>query len=129
MPIETDAPQMSTIVYLLRSGGSPFLAFGLLLAIAGIVLILIRPSRTLVLIYAVVSLIPGLLAMVAVFGACSEFIEMSGSPQLLKPTDFANVAGRGMSCGFFGLFSTLISSLLAALAFFRAPRPVNSTEV
>ncbi|MDA1230822.1 MAG: hypothetical protein O2856_08610 [Planctomycetota bacterium] len=43
---EAEVRQISNFAYLLRSGGLPFLAFGILLSIAGIVLILIRPSTS-----------------------------------------------------------------------------------
>lgn len=70
----------------------------------------------------VLSAIPGIIAIIAIYMACTEFIEMTTSDTPPKPAIFAAVAAKAMPFGFFGLLSTIVPILLGGLAFRRHGR-------
>lgn len=76
-----------------------------------------RPrSATPILSQVVLSLIPGTIAMVAIYFAHTEFMKMASATTPPKPAVIAGVAGRAMSYGFIGLLSTIIPILLGVVA-------------
>jgi hypothetical protein len=118
--IEAQVQQMSNLTYLLQAGGLPFLVMGVIMGIVGLILLL-KPRRTVTAaIYAFVSLLPGVIALISVYTACSEFVEMGSSPAPPKPAELFGVIGRAMGRCFYGLLATLIPMLLAIIAFIRA---------
>lgn len=117
--IEVQVQQISNLTYLLKAGGLPFLVMGVLMGIVGLILVL-KPRRTsTVAIFAFVSLLPGVIAMIMVYTSCSEFVEMGSSPAF-KPAEVFGVIGRAMGRCFYGLLATLIPMLFAIIAFLRA---------
>ena len=123
--IEVQVQQISNLTYLLKAGGLPFLVMGVLMGIVGLILVL-KPRRTsTVAIYAFVSLLPGVIATIMVYTACTEFVEMGTSLVAPKPAELFGVIGRAMGRCFYGLLATLIPMLLAIIAFLRAI-PSNS---
>lgn len=117
--IEAQVQQISNLTYLLKVGGLPFLVLGLVIGIVGLVLVL-KPRRTsTVAIFAFVSLLPGVTAMILVYTSCSEFVEMANSPTV-KPAELFGGIGRAMGRCFYGLLATLIPMILAIIAFLRA---------
>lgn len=122
---EAQFEQISNLTYLLKAGGLPFLILGLVIGIVGLVLVL-KPRRTsTVAIFAFVSLLPGVIAMIMVYTSCSEFVEMGSSPAPPKPAELFGIIGRAMGRCFYGLLATLIPMLLAIIAFLRTI-PSNS---
>lgn len=93
----------------------PLLAFGLILSLWGLWNICKPQTTGQVLSQLVLSSIPGIIAVVAVYAACTDFMEMAAATTPPKPAAFAATAGRGMSFGFFGLLSTIVPMLLGAV--------------
>lgn len=122
---EAQIEQISNLACLLKSGGLPFLVMGLVLGIAGLILLLKSRRRSTAAVFAVVSLLPGFIAMILVYMACSEFVEMGTSPTIPKPAEVFGIIGRAMGRCFYGLLATLISMLLAIIVLLRA-RPSDS---
>jgi len=117
--IEAQIQQISNIPYLLQEGGVPFLAMGLILGFVGLIFV-IKPQRpSTVAIYAFVSLLPGIIAMIGVYVSCSEFVEMGTSPDVPKPDKLFGVIGRAMGRSFYGLLATLIPMFFSTIAFLR----------
>ena len=127
MPV-AQPQQIPTIVWLLNSGGFAPLAFGLVLAIIGIVLI-IRPNRMASAILAFVSLLPAIVGLIVVYAAAANFAEMAVSPTPPKPAEFAALTGRAMSSSFCGLLGTILPVFTAVLALSRACKSVNALGV
>lgn len=122
---EAPAKLMSTIEYLLGAGGLPLLLIGLVLSVVGLLMVTRPVNRRAIAIYAILSLLPGVLAAYAIYSGCVEFREMAtatATAELPKPSDFADVAGRAMSNGFWGTIGMILPSLLAIIAFARASR-------
>jgi hypothetical protein len=111
--------QSSVLVWLVRSGGWPLLLLGLVFAAVGVLLMVIRPSRVAVVVHALLSLLPALIGLFAVYAAASDYSGLASSPSPPKPTEFAEVTGRAMSFSFFGLLGTLLASFFAVLALSR----------
>lgn len=121
--VEQQVQRMSNLGYLLQAGGLPFLAMGLVLVLAGLILLMKRRQRVSVAIYACCLLLPGVVALVAVYTACSEFVELASSPDVPRPAELFGVLGRAMGRCFFGLLATLVPMLLAIIAFLRVRSP------
>ena len=105
--------------FLLPAGGMPVLAFGIVLSLWGLWNIFKPQSPRRILSPMVLSSIPGIIAIIAIYMACTEFIEMTTSETPPKPFMLAAVVAKAMSFGFFGLMSTVVPVLLGALAFSR----------
>lgn len=120
MPTEESAQQTSTLLYLLHSGGLLLVAAMLCLAVIGVWMIMRPHGKTLVLVFAVLSMLPGIWAILNVFLAASQFTAMASLAEAPKPAEFADVVGRAMANGFYGLLATLVPMSLAILAFMRS---------
>mgnify|MGYP003113105836 CR=1 FL=1 len=120
MPPEAQLKQMSNIEHLLRSGGAPFLVLGIMLAIGGCVLLCSPRRRRTVVVFAVLSLLPGFIATGTIYSASVAFTDMANNPVGFKIHDFATLTSRAMSCGIFGLLATIVPSALAIVAFARS---------
>ncbi len=125
---EAQSQQIPTILWLLKSGGFAPLALGLILSVIGIVLV-IRPNRTASTILAFLSLLPGILGLIFVYSAATDYAEMAVSPRVPKPADFAAITGRAMSFSFCGLLGTILPIFVAVLALSRASNSVNALHV
>ncbi len=123
MHAEENVQQLSEIPFLLRAGGNYLLFLGVVLALWGLVNVLIPRMRALILMQSLLSLLPGLLAMMAIYSACTELAVLAASPTLPKPADLAQLAGYAMSCGFWGLAGTMVPMTLGLLALWRAGGP------
>lgn len=118
---DQEAPlQMSNIEYLLSAGGMPLLLFGAVLSIVGLLMATRPVNRRAIGIFAILSLLPGLLAAYGIYTGCIEFRAMAASDMPPKPADFAAVAGRAMSQGFWGIVGTSLPSFFAVIAFLRS---------
>lgn len=126
MPPNSSVQQMSNLFVLLRAGGLPLAALGVLLTIAGLFIVLRPQRRTVVAWYAAISLLPGALAVMLVYAACTDFTTMAASAEPPKPSEFAAAVGRAMSFSFFGLISVLVPETLAIIAFLRVPTSDSS---
>jgi hypothetical protein len=122
MPDNAESVAMSPLRFLLPAGGMPVLAFGIILSLWGLWNIVRPQSPRRILSPMVLSSIPGIIAIIAIYMACTEFIEMTTSETPPKPWMFAAVAAKAMSFGFFGLLSTIVPILLGGLAFRRHGR-------
>ena len=122
MPDHVESVVMSPLRFLLPAGGMPVLAFGIILSLWGLWNIFRPPSPRRILSPMVLSTVPGIIAIIAIYIACTEFIEMTTSEAPPKPAMFAAVAAKAMSFGFFGLVSTIVPVLLGGLAFLRHGR-------
>lgn len=125
MPTETSVKVLSPIRYLLIAGGAPLVAFGIVMTIWGVINVLRPRSAGLICAQSLVSMIPGAIAVVAIYLSSIRFQEMAGAPSLPKPTEFATVTGQAMSFGFLGLVTTMIPVFLGICAFFRLCRTKN----
>jgi hypothetical protein len=121
---EAQPHQIPTIVWLLQSGGLAPLAFGVILAVVGIVFV-IRPNRTGSLVFAVISLLPAIFGLVVVYSAAADYVEMAPSATAPKPAELARITGQAMGSSFFGLLGTIIPVFVAVLALSRAARTVT----
>lgn len=105
--------------FLLSAGGFPLLAFGLGFSLWGLWNVFKLPGAGLIVAQVVMSLIPGIIAMVAIYAACIDFTELATAQNAPTPATFAAVTGRAMSYGFCGLLATIVPVLLGAIAFHR----------
>ena len=120
MPAETEIQQVSAFVFLLKSGGITFLLLGLIMAAVGVVLAVRRTSRMTAVLFACISPLPGILALLAAYAAFRQFSDIASSPEPPKPSDLARSISYGMSAGFFGILGTVASMASAIAAFARA---------
>lgn len=116
MLAQTQTAVLSPLPFFLHAGGLPLLAFGIVFSVWGLWNIFRPRSATPILSQVVLSLIPGMIAMVAIYFAYTEFIKMASATTPPKPAVIAGVAGRAMSYGFIGLLSTIIPVLLGVVA-------------
>lgn len=107
---------LSPLQFLLAAGGLPLLSFGIVFSIWGIWNIFRPTSTTSILSQLVLSLIPGIIAMAAIYFACTEFTAMASATTPPAPAVLAGTAGRAMSYGFMGLLSTILPVLLGVVA-------------
>ena len=114
--------QMSYFGFLLRAGGLSFFLLGLALSVVGVVLIAKPKFRAGVTIYACLSPLPGLAALVASYSAYGQFSAMATSSVAPKPAEIAAVTGYAMSSGFFGILGTILPMAVAILAMSRSQR-------
>jgi len=130
--LQAEPQQVSTLSWLLQSGGLPPLVLGLVFALIGIVFI-IRPNRAASLILAFLSLVPAIFGLIAVYSAATAYAKMAASSTMPKPSEFAELTGLAMSSSFCGLLGTLLSVFIAVLAMSRANIPqqlqVNDSAV
>lgn len=116
MPAQGRTEVLSPLQFFLHAGGLPLLAFGIVFSVWGLWNIFRPRNATPILSQIVLSSIPGMIAMVAIYVACTEFTEMASSTTPPKPAILAGVAGRAMSYGFIGLLSTIVPVLLGVAA-------------
>ncbi|PQO42973.1 hypothetical protein [Blastopirellula marina] len=120
------AQQISVLSWLLQSNYSlALLGLGLILAIAGIILI-IFPNRSASVVIAGLSFLPGLIGLVMVYSAATAFSTLAGSPEPPKPTEFAKVINQALYSGFFSLIATLLAMFFSVVALVRSSRPAKS---
>jgi hypothetical protein len=117
MLTQTDTAVLSPLRFLLSAGGVPLLAFGLFFSLWGLWNVVKPQSSRLILSQVVLSTMPGIFAMVAIYVTAADFTELATAETAPKPAIFAAVAGRAMSYGFVGLMSTIVPVLLGATAF------------
>ena len=122
MPDHAESVAISPLRFLLSAGGMPVLAFGIVLCLWGLWTIFKPQSARQILSPIVLTSVPGIIAIIAIYTACTDFIEMTTSETPPKPAMFAAVVAKAMSFGFFGLMSTIVPVLLGALAFRRHGR-------
>ena len=127
MPPEAEVQQVSTMMGLLRAGGFPFLLLGLIVAAIGLFLAWRQTSRTTCILFAGISVLPGLLTLLAIYAAFRQFGEIAASPEVPKPSDLARVISYGTSAGFFGILGTM-ASMASAIAAFARSRDVESSQ-
>ncbi len=132
MLAQTQTAVLSPLRFLLNAGGLPLLAFGLVFGIWG-VMNFVRPrSSGHILAQCLLSLIPGIIAMVAVYVACCDFTELATAETAPKPAEIAKVTGYSMSIAFFGLASTIVPVAIGLCAlgkFSRLVQPEYGKEV
>lgn len=125
MPIEPSQQVLSPLRYLFLTGGISLTAIGAVMTIWGVINVW-RPRRAgLICAQSLLSLIPGAIAVVAIYLNCVRFQEMAGASSIPKPGEFAEVTGQAMSFGFFGLVSTMVPVFLGMCAFYRLCRTEN----
>lgn len=110
---------ISPVQFFLLAGGLPLLAFGIVFSLWGLWNVIKPPGAGWIVAQVVLSLIPGIIAMIAIYAANTEFAELATAEIAPKPAALAAVAGRSMSYGFLGLLSTIVPVLLGAIAFGR----------
>ena len=125
---EAEVVRISDFAFLLQAGGAPLLALGAGLAIWGFVNLLWPRNRHLILLQSLASLVVGIGAAVAVYGACHDFAELASLPNPPKPKEFAEAVGRAMSYSFCGLLATVTPLLLGAVAAWRCAGFGETTE-
>ena len=119
MPTDQTVQVLTPLRFLLTSGGTVLLAFGFVSFIWGVVN-LVRPAKPQsVLMQCLLSLVPGIVAMVMIYAASATFCAMAVAETPPKPADFAAVAGSAMSAGFLGLASSVLPVFLGLCAFWR----------
>ena len=119
MPPEENVQQLSTLAVLIRAGGVPMFGLGILFSLWGILNVVRPRNRHLILVQTLLSLLPGIFAMMAIYAACREFNMMATLPAAPKPGEIAAVAGFAMSCGFFGIAGTIMPVTLGMVASWR----------
>ena len=114
-------PQLSTLFWLLNSGGAILLVPGVILAVVGMV-VLVRPNRTASFVLAILSLLLAIVAMLAVYSAAVQYMAMATAEDVPKPVEFAETTARAMSYSFCGLAATFVSMFVAVLGLLRASK-------
>ena len=110
---------ISPFRFLLFSGGLPLLAPGVVFSFWGLWNILKPRHPGLIVSQMLLSLLPGIFAMIAIYVTYTEFAAMAAQTTIPKPTTLAGVAGSAMSYGFCGLLSTITPVILGAVAMHR----------
>lgn len=124
---EAEPHQVSTIVWLLQSGGFVPLVVGLVVALIGIVP-LIRPSAAAAAFVGLLALLPAIFGLISVYYAASEYAEMAASPIPPKPAEFAAITGRAMSSSFCALLGTLLAVVVALMAMWRSGKRSSQSD-
>jgi|GEM_PF-3495779 hypothetical protein len=125
MPPGDQVQQLSYFGFLFRAGGLSYLLLGLALSVVGVALIA-KPRFPLgTKIYACLSPLPGLAALLATYSAYGQFSAMAMSSTAPKPAEIATVAGYAMSSGFFGILGTILPMAIAMVAISRSQRGRN----
>ena len=121
MPSEEQVQQVSVFVFLLRGAGMPLMAwilgFGVVFSIWGFINVVRERSPGLIFAQSILSLTPAIFAAIAIYSAAGEFTTMATSADPPKPADIARVISYAMSCGFFGIITTVPAVLLGLVAF------------
>jgi hypothetical protein len=119
---DVEPQQISTLVWLFRSGGLVLLVWGIISALLAIVPV-VRPNRKASLIVGLLALLPVIAALFSVYFAAAEYASMAAAPVPPKPTEFAQVTGLAMSRSFFGLLGSLLAMSTALVAIVRSTAP------
>jgi hypothetical protein len=122
--LDAEPQQISTIAWLLQSGGLIALVWGLIIATIGIIP-LIRPSITASVLLGVLSLLPAIFGAGAVYFAAAEYVDMAASATPPKPAEFSAITGRAMSYSFCALLGTLLAVSVTALSMWRSRKCEN----
>ncbi len=128
MPAEVEVQQLSTFLILLRAGGLPMFGLGLLFSLWGVLNVARPQSRHLILVQTLLSLLPGVLAMLAIYAASANFLAMAVLPTSPKPSELADVTTYAMSCGFFGIAGTIMPVALGLIAFWRLGNKASASS-
>ena len=124
MPIEEQVQQIPIFLYLLRGAGMPLMAFvvggGVVFSIWGFINLVRERSQGLIFAQSIVSLGPAMFGAIAIYFAAGEFTAMATAPVSPKPSELVRVISYAMSCGFFGILSTLPGVLLGLIGLRRA---------
>ena len=105
--------------FLLSAGGIPLIASGLVFGLWAIWNLIKPPRERWILAQILLSLIPRVAALIAIYAAAQELAELAVLETAPKPATIATVGGRAMSYGFFGLLSTLFPVSLGAVGLIR----------
>ena len=116
MSTQPDAAIISPLRFLLFSGGFFLLAFGLVLTLWGLWNVLRPHSFVKILSQLALSVLPGMVAMVAIYLAAADFMELADSETAPKPAALATTVGPMFSYGFVGLLATIVPVLLGVVA-------------
>lgn len=119
MPPEEPVQQVSLFSYLATNSPLPVVAVGLILVVIGIILVVSSKSRMAAKVYALVSPLPGILALVAIHGAHSRMATMASSSVAPKPAEFMGAVSAAVTAGFSGLIATILAMGLAIVAISR----------
>ena len=116
---DAEPQQISTLVWLFRSGGLVLLAWGVITALLAVIPV-IWPNRKASLFVAVLALLPSVAGVISVYFAADAYIDMVAAPLPPKPTQFAQLTGSAMSRSFCGLLGSLFAMSVALLAIVRS---------
>lgn len=93
---------------------------GVVFSIWGFINLVRERSPGLIFAQSIVSLGPAVFGVIAIYFAAGEFTAMATSPVSPKPSELARVISYAMSCGFFGILSTLPGVSLGLIGLRRA---------
>lgn len=117
MPTHSDtAAVLSPLRFLLSTSGTPLIASILLFSLWAIWNVFKPPQEPWMLAQIVLSLIPGVATLFAIYAAAAEFADLAMAETAPKPAELEAATGRAMSYGFVGLLSTIVPILLGAIA-------------
>lgn len=111
--------QVSELTFLLRAGdgyGSMLIGLGIVLTIWGWLDLLFVRNRTVLILHALLSFTPGLLALWGIHSAYEAYTAMAVSPTPPKPAEFAAAINLAMACGIWGIAGTVVSGFFGVLA-------------
>ena len=116
MPPEEPVQTISIFSYLVTNSPVPVVAVGVLLVVVGIVLVASSKSRTAATVYACVSPLPGVLALLVITGAYNGLAQIASSSVAPKPAEFMAIVSTGIASGFSGVLATVLTMGLAIIA-------------
>ena len=115
--------QMAPLSHLLKSGGAVgwlIIALGVVLTVWGAINLMKRPAPVVLMLQAVCSLIPGVLAAAVAGAAYVEFMAVATGSEPAKPWEFAEVISRGLFAGTVGPLASMIPAALGIAGLVRA---------
>ncbi|TWT37766.1 hypothetical protein KOR34_27290 [Posidoniimonas corsicana] len=119
MVLAQAAEVMSPMRFMLSGNVSWLLAIGVVASACGVVNLVRGAERGYVLAQALLSLVPGVIAMASIYVACGRFAELAAAKAAPTPAELAASVGPAFSMGFFGLGCTLVPLVLAVCALWK----------
>ncbi len=124
MLLQQNPQSVSSLLLLFTAGGWLYVAFAIATTIWGLVNLLRRSGATAIYSQMLVSVIPSLIAVFAIYSTYSDFRLIASSQQTPKPASIAEVCTRGMAHGLWGILATLVPLMLGLFTAWRVHRAV-----
>lgn len=128
MPDPVELGVASPMRLLLNFEAIPLLACCIVFTLWAIWNLCRPPGARWILAQVMLSLVPGVIALVGIYATVIDFAEMAQSQMAPKPSAMASVINRAMSFGFWGLLAILLPVFLGAIALLKKLPPASKHD-